>query len=467
MILNPNTKEAYDLFHDGTIALAKAEMQGMRFDKDVAEKSKEMISKKIKILEKIIYNSKFYQDWQSTSRTKVNIYSNQQLAEYLYDHLQLTPTKYTATNKGSTDEKTLKEIEIPEIQTLLKIRKLKKIRDTYLDSFEREVANGFIHPSYNLNIARTFRSSSNNPNFQNVPKRDPEAYKYTRSCLFPRKGHLFLEVDYGQLEVRIAACYNKDPQLIDDIIHGDMHRDMAVEIYKIKGFDKSIKGHSTLRKGAKNGFVFPEFYGDYYKNCVPTLACDWGELPKNGKWKSGQGIIVDNDIHLSDHLFANGIKNLNQFSDHVKKIEYNFWNKRYNVYTDWKEEWWQEYLKNGYLYTKTGFTCSGLMSRNDVINYPVQGAAFHCLLWSFNRMSFLLEYYKMDTKLIGQIHDSIILDVNPKELDQVREMIYDVTTVQLPKAWPWIDIPLDVDAEIGEVDASWDTMVDDLNFGRR
>ena len=131
-------------------------------------------------------------------------------------------------------------LEIPELNNLLQIRKLKKNRDTYLNGFLREQVNGYIHPSFNLHLVRTFRSSANSPNFQNIPIRDKESMQLTRRALFPRPGHQLLEIDYGQLEVRIAACYNQDKQLIHDIVQGDMHGDMASQIFMINPFDRDI-----------------------------------------------------------------------------------------------------------------------------------------------------------------------------------------------------------------------------------
>ena len=95
------------------------------------------------------------------------------------------------------------------------------------------------------------------------------------------------------------------------------------------------------------------------------------------------------------------------------------------------------------------------MGRNDAINYPIQGAAFHCLLWSFIELDRIMRVEGWNTRLIGQIHDAIIFDVDPKELRHVTKTIRRVTCKDLPKAWPWIITPLDVDADLCPVDGSW------------
>ena len=95
------------------------------------------------------------------------------------------------------------------------------------------------------------------------------------------------------------------------------------------------------------------------------------------------------------------------------------------------------------------------MSKNDCINYPVQGSAFHCLLWSFIQLDKIIRFEKWDTRLIGQIHDAIILDVHPDELDMVIKRVRKVTCHDLPNEWKWINVPLEVDFEICPVDGSW------------
>jgi len=464
MNIHPKTQQAYQLLHDGVIALARAERQGIRLDVDYTRRKYRQLTRKIEGIENKFLQSKFCVDWKRKAKKEINPNSGKQLAWYLYDVLNLTPVKTTPSGQGSTDEDALSALNIPELDDLLYSRKLKKIRD-YLDLFQREQVDGYIHPVFNLHFARTFRSSCDSPNIQNTPKRDDEAEKIVRGALFPRPGHQLLEVDYSGLEVRIAACYHNDPTMIKYINDpkSDMHSDMACQIFKIDDIDKSIPSHYTLRQAAKNGFVFPQFYGDYYKNNAISICNDWVKLPQTS-WKWGQGIrfmpLIVEDITIpyntiSDHLIYEKIKSFNAFEKHLQDIEYDFWHNRFSEYAKWKERWWQGYQKYGYIDMKTGFRCGGVMSRNDCINYPVQGAAFHCLLWSLIKLDRLLTVGELDTKIIGQIHDSIILDMNPDERDYLIPQIRRITCEKLPEAWDWIIVPLDVDIELHPVDGSW------------
>ena len=461
MNVHPKTNDAYRLVHEGTLALARAELQGMRVDVKYATRKKAELEKRITELEATFKSTEFYRHWvHSIGNKKPNIHSNNQLARFLYKVKKLEQTNDTASGRGgSTDEESLLQFNIPELTDLLQIRKLKKIKDTYLEAFVREQVDGYMHPSFHLHFVATHRSSSSSPNFQNQPKRDKEAMNIVRKALFPRPGHQLFAADFGALEVRIAACYHKDPNMLRYIEDPttDMHADMAKQIFLINNFDKKIPEHKILRNAAKNGFVFPQFYGDYYKNCAQNLAYRWGELPRKGTWKVRQGIALP-DGNLGGHLINKGITSLSAFTEHIKKIETHFWGVRFKDYAKWKEKHWNAYQNNGYIDMFTGFRCNGIMGKNACSNYPVQGAAFHCLLWSFNRMDEIIRKEGLQTRLIGQIHDEIIFDVYPPELEYIAKTVKRVTCVELPNAWKWIITQMEIEADVADVDKPWADM---------
>lgn len=452
-MINPRTYDAYRLLHDGILALARAEQQGIRVDTDYVDRKQHHLLRKIERIRTKFKESPFYQEWQASVKGEINIDSHVQLSNYLYKIKKIPPQKLTAKGSGSTDKEALAQLDIPELTTLLETKKYKKLYDV-LNDFKTEQVNGIIHPFFSLNNVVSFRSSSDSPNFQNIPKRDEESMLICRKALFPRPGHQLLEIDYSGLEVRIAACYHKDPTMLRYINdpNSDMHTDMTLQIFKLDAFDKTK--HSSLRSAVKNGFVFPQFYGDYYVNCAKSMACNWGGLPQGG-WKTHQGIEIDTAFTLGAHLISKGINSLDKFTRHVERIERDFWNVRFPDYADWKDRWWKTYQKHGHIDLFTGFRCYGPMGRNDCINYPVQGAAFHCLLWSFIRLDQIMREENWKTKLIGQIHDAIVLDVHPDELDYVAQVVHRVTCDDLPKAWSWIVVPLEVDMEVCSVDGSW------------
>jgi DNA polymerase I len=452
--VTPGSKMGYRLWHDGILAFARAERQGMRIDVEYCHGKQEFLTRKIARMQKKFEQTEMYDLWYKLYGLKTNTASDWQLSKVLYGEMGVKIGKETASGKGSTDFETLSELDIPALSYLIDVRKLKKLRDTYLASFVREQVDGFIHPFFNLHTVLTFRSSSDRPNFQNIPKRDTEAMKICRNAIYPRKGHQLLEVDFGALEVSIAACYHKDPAMVKYLTsESDMHGDMAEQIFKLDKYDKKQPEHKYLRGATKNGFVFPQFYGDYFLNNAIGLA-RWVEL-RQATWKPGQGIPMPGGITISDHLISKGIKSFKQFVDHLEDIQNDFWGNRFGVYGKWKKTWMRKYQKRGYFDLLTGFRCSGVMRKNEVINYPVQGAAFHCLLWSFIELDRISIEEKWDTKLIGQIHDAVLLDVHPDELNHVAKVLKRVTCVDLPKAWSWITVPLSVSADICGVDEPW------------
>jgi DNA polymerase I-like protein with 3'-5' exonuclease and polymerase domains len=459
MKINPKTKEAYNLLHNGILALARAEQNGIRVDVDYIEHQKVVLTRKINRLENEFKETSFFKHWEHTTGGKVNINSDQQLSHFLYSVKKIKPPKFTTSGKGAVDEEALKQLNIPELNILLEQSKIKRLRDVNLDGFAREQVDGYIHPMFNLHLVKTFRSSSNSPNFQNIPIRDEESMQVVRQALYARPGHLLLEVDFKGIEVSVNASINKDPTLVkyQKNPKSDMHGDMAKQIFMLNKLDKSIPAHKVLRYAAKNGFVFPQFYGDYYKNNAVGL-CDWAKLPQR-HWHSEEGLEIGGFLpeYLSDHLINKGIKSFSAFTDHLKDIEYDFWNNRFPVYAEWKNRWWKIYQRNGYFDTPTGFRCSGIMGKNDATNYPAQGSAFHCLLWSFITLTNISIQEHWDSRLIGQIHDSMIWDVHPPELAHLVETVKQVTSVELLKHWDWICVPMNVEYESCEVDQPWST----------
>ncbi len=447
------TADAYNLIHEGALALARAERQGIRIDTEYCDKMYQSLSRRIERYTQKLKETKFYRRWKNIYGGKTNISSNHQLARLLYKNMKLEPVKTTEKGKESTDEESLKRLGLPELDLLLRIRRLNKVRDTYLKAFAREQINGYIHPSFNLHLVKTYRSSSSGPNFQNIPKRDKESMKICRQALLPRPGHMLLEADFSALEVNISQCYHKDPTMkkyLQDK-NSDMHLDMAKQIFIMKDINK--KDHGLLRQAAKNGFVFPQFYGDYYKNNAFGI-CDWVQLPHT-RWKKGMGINLPEGNYISNHFIAQGIKSFDQFVNHMRKVEDDFWNRRFKVYNQWKNSWVDKYRTKGYLQMLTGFVCSGVMRKNEIINYPIQGAAFHCLLKTFIELDKEMRKQNWKSKLVGQIHDSIVMDVHPNELERVKETANYIVSHVLPKAWPWIIVKLEIDIDEYGVDQPW------------
>ncbi len=454
MITRPITDEGYKLLHQGSIALSQVEANGIRVDTEYLGKAISGTTRKIKKVSASMKKNKIYKTWRREFGERTNIGSGEQLGRILFTIMKHPCSDFTESGRPKVDADALSSVDLPFVRKFTKLAKLKKVNSTYLQGILRESVDGFLHPFFNLNLNRTFRGQSDHPNFQNMPIRDPEFARLVRRAFISRPNHQVTEVDYSGVEICNAACYHLDPRMIRYIKTGPgrLHTDMAGKCYMLP--------HSQITKDVrycgKNMFVFPEFYGDYYLHCAQSL------------WKAITQMNLErvDGCDLLTHLEEKGIYTLGTcdpdqspeegtFEEHLQNVEYDFWNKRFKVYGQWKKDWWFEYLKKGYFDTLTGFRIEGLFKRNEVINYPVQGSAFHWLLWSLIRIQKLLRKYHMRSVIVGQIHDSIVSDVHKKELKDYLEIAKQVMTIDVRKHWKWIIVPLEIEAEVAPVGGSW------------
>jgi DNA polymerase-1 len=457
--IQPCTPEAYELIHQGLLAFTDATQNGMRIDVDYCKKQTKILKSKIKLNQKKFKESDTGKLWRRIY-PNYNFNSNKQLSTILFDNkgLGLKSNKETKKGNTSTDNEVLEGVSktIPEFEYYLKAKKYDKILNTYLGNFIKETVDGVMRPIGNLHTTVTFRSSISAPSFQNIPKRDAESKRICRSAIVPSPGHLWVEADFSGIEVGISCAYHKDKTMINYVKHpekNNMHTDMAIQIFMLDSFKKE-GSEKILRSGTKNGFVFPQFYGDYYLNNAVSLAI-WGELPTQGQFNEKQGLKLMTGKTLGQHLIDKDIIDFDDFIDHIKEVEDDFWNRRFKGYGEWKKRNVKEYYKNGYLKTLTGFICSGLLSRNDINNYPIQGSAFHCNLFTFIRLNDEIKKRGLKSKLIGQIHDSIIIDAHPKEINLLMSLLKEIACIQLRKEWKWINVPLEIEANIFEPDKHW------------
>ena len=460
--MSKHLRKGYKLLHDGLLALAVVERNGIKVDTDYLDRKIEEVGSQIAGLEgELQRDKKVYRPWRKRYGDKLNLDSTAQLATVLYDDLGFKVRAYTEKGQRKTDEEALKDAtrksDVSDFTKLyLRRKKLLKVRTTYLIGIRREVQDGFLHPSYNLNRTVTYRSSSSDPNSQNFPVRDPELGDLIRGAFVSRyKNGRLCDRDYSALEVKIAYTYHKDPAMRKYLTDPttDMHRDTAAECYMLKPEEVN----KTSRYCAKNMFVFPQFYGSFYVDCARAM---WKAIDKMSL------TVGKSDVSLKDHLARKGIHKLGKcdpeydpvpgtFEYHIREVERRFWNKRFPVYAQWKKDWYNSYLEKGYFLTHTGFKIGGDFRRNQVINYPVQGSAFHCLLMSIVLVNKELAKYKMKSKLCVQIHDSMTGDVPDDEVQDFLDITHDVMTKKVPEMWDWINIPLDAEAEVTPVGGSW------------
>ena len=204
--------------------LIEMEYKGTYVDVDFLNKISSEIQKKIDALKTSIFK---------ISGQEFNLNSTQQLANILFDNLNLPKIK-----KRSTAEDVLTELSIHHDlpKFLLEYRKYNKLKNTYLDTFPDQVnkKTGRIHTTFNQTIAATGRLSSTKPNFQNIPIRKKEGREIRRAFSTQKKGYKILSADYSQIELRIMAHLSGDESLCNAFRNNeDVHSRTASNVFNI------------------------------------------------------------------------------------------------------------------------------------------------------------------------------------------------------------------------------------------
>lgn len=280
-------------------------------------------------------------------------------------------------------------------------------------------------------------NSCSEPNLQNVPSRDAEVMNLIRKNMVAKKGFKLAEYDYKAMEASIIACYNNDPKWIEYVSNpeNDMHRDIGSKLFLKKKEDVT----KLERFASKNGFVFPTVYGSYWKNTATSI---WEMIDdETRKWISNKNI-----------------KTLDDFKEHVKRIERWFWEDQFPVGFEWMNKTIADYNQKGFIELFTGFRCYGPLTRNQIINYRVQGTASHCKLWTLKNVSKQLTKNKNKSNIILEVHDSIIPNVHPTEEKTLDYLMWDYGTQKIREHWDWLNVPLFIEKKISKVNGNWAEM---------
>ena len=230
--------------------LAQMEAAGVRVDPAELEKISRHAQEQITLLEKEIYELADFE-------FKIN--SPQQLAEVLFDKLNLQPGRKTRAKSRSTAAEVLEELalshELP--RKILEYRELAKLKSTYADALPRLIhpSTGRLHTRFSQTGAATGRLSSSNPNLQNIPVRT-ELGREIRAAFVAFPGHLLLSADYSQIELRILAHLSKDPILVDAFQRGeDIHARTAQEVFGV-GPLAQTREHRRVAKVINFGVIY-------------------------------------------------------------------------------------------------------------------------------------------------------------------------------------------------------------------
>jgi DNA polymerase-1 len=230
--------------------LARMEAAGVRVDKNELEVISAKAQEEITRLEKSIYDLAGFE---------FKIGSPQQLAEVLFDKLNLQPPRRSRVKSRSTAAEVLDELalehELPK--KVLEYRELAKLKSTYADALPRLIhpSTGRLHTRFNQTGTATGRLSSSNPNLQNIPVRT-ELGREIRAAFVASPGAMLLSADYSQIELRILAHLSQDPILVEAFRRGeDIHSRTAQEVFDVAPFAQT-REHRRVAKVINFGVIY-------------------------------------------------------------------------------------------------------------------------------------------------------------------------------------------------------------------
>jgi uracil-DNA glycosylase family 4 len=440
----PYVKKGYNLFHKGQIALAEMSLRGFVVDEIQLEKNYMELDKRAMMLYKKIMAAPEIKGWKG-----FNPGSSTDLAELFYTRLEYEITERTDRGQPSTKSDVLENFyktygieiakDIAEYKTIL------QTRDTFLEGIKQATWGDEIHPSYSLNLVASYRSSSQNPNFQNHPKRDLYAMGMIRSVLKPKPGYVFIDVDYKSLEAYVGAAYHKDSNMISYLMDEsvDIHADTAQDLFMCKKEDVPAPLFKKMRQVGKTG-GFSLLYGSSARKFAFNL------------WHGHM------DAELKDFVADLGIDTYTKWEQHCREIYRIYWEDRFSELYSWRNSQWQNYIKTGEVRSYTGFRYNTRMTMNQVGNYSQQGSGFHLLLNGIILLNGAFKKEKMDAGFVAEIHDSAIIEARKEDVERVKDMIRETFIIENKRQNKWMTMPLEMSGEIYE--KNWAEAVSDSEF---
>ncbi len=344
-----------------------------------------------------------------------NINSNPQLRVILFDKLGLPSRKRTATGP-STDASVLRELadegyEIPAL--LMEYRELFKLEGTYLDALPALVNphTGRLHTSFNQTVASTGRLSSSDPNLQNIPIRR-ELGRDIRRGFVPRKGWKLLAADYSQIELRLLAHLSHDPAFVNAFVAGgDIHRQTASVIFGVPV--ESVTGEMRARAKTIN---FATIYGQGAHALSRQLKISNAEARAfiDTYFERFRGVkdFLDSRVEYArEHGYAETIFGRRRYVPELR-------DRNFNVRA---------------------------FGERVAQNAPIQGSAADLIKLAMIRIARALAQDGMQSRMILQVHDELVFEVPPQELEALRALV-----VREMEHAATLSVPLVVDVGVGD-----------------
>lgn len=335
-----------------------------------------------------------------------NLNSPKQIGEIFFEKLQLPVVKKTPSGAPSTDEEVLQKLaeDYPLPKVLLEYRGLSKLKSTYTDKLPKMIdpSTGRVHTNYAQAVAVTGRLSSNEPNLQNIPVRNAEGRRIREAFIAP-PGSVIVSADYSQIELRIMAHISGDENMLRAFAEGvDIHRATAAEIFGVNAADVD----SEQRRYAKV-INFGLIYGMSAFGLAGNLGIERS--------------AAQSYIEKYFYRFAGVKRYMDETRLEAKARGY--------VQTVFGRRLWLPEINSPNGPRRQG-------AERAAINAPMQGTAADLIKLAMIAVQDWLEAEKLQSKMIMQVHDELVLEVPESELALVRvklpELMRNVAQLKVP-----------------------------------
>ena len=387
--------------------LANMEFEGIHVSKKALEDMSDELDERIKILEASIH---------TLAGSEFNIASPKQLGIVLFEDLGLPPVKKTKTGY-STSVEVLEQLQHSHeiIPLIMEYRVLTKLNSTYAKGLVKDITRkGKIHTRYEQTLTQTGRLSSVNPNLQNIPTRIEEGKKIRKAFIPASDDRVILSIDYSQIELRVLAHMAQDKGMIDAFTHDlDIHTKTASEVNGVS-LDEVT---STMRREAK-AVNFGIVYG----------ISDFGLSNNLGITRKRAKEFIDKYLET----FSGVNKYMTDIVEFAK--EHGYVETLYNRRRALPE-----------INAKNKIVAS--LNARLAMNTPIQGTAADIIKLAMINAFDYIEKTKVDAKLLLQVHDELIFDVNKDVVDE-----FTIEMVKIMEEAVELDVKLKAEASSG---SSW------------
>jgi len=379
--------------------LAEMEKTGIKIDVEFLKKFSQEIERKIFEISKEIF--------KITGRI-FNLNSPKQLSKILFEELKIPPLK-RGKRGFSTNEETLLKLsdKYPIARLIIEYRQLNKLKNTYIDNFFKEIKKDRIFTYFVQTGAQTGRIISISPNLQNLPIQHPLAKKIRKMIISSFKDGFILSADYSQIELRILAHLSEDEKLKEAFKKDlDIHKFTASLLFNIP-LDKV----NTFQRGLAKKINFGIIYG------------------------------------MGENRLA---KEANISLDEARKFIRDYFS-RYSGIKEYIEKMIKQAEEKGFVRTLGGrirflekHSFDPSLFERQAVNTPIQGSAADLIKIAMVRICEEFLKKNLSSKMILQIHDELVFDVEKEELEVVKEIVKE----KMENVFS-LKVPLKVNLKIG------------------